>query len=479
MDVLLLLMYNEVESGPMLVICFLAYPYVTTHDPRDAERTPAAVLQDQNSQIWRFIPCFPHQGLGENLQLEKGWELFSVLNQQGLHPDQFSYVAVFGICTMKEDLFSGQGLHCQTIKVGLNRTAFVGNVILTMYSKCGTIDDVENTFISIKQKDVITCNTYIAAYSYFGEHDKSLMIYRKMEEAYGLNPDNFTLAGALAACSDLSYVRYGTQMHGRLIRAIVELDVGVFNAIMNMYAKCGWIKYANRIFHCMPNRNLVSWNTIITALGYHGLGRIAIQVFEEMNTSGVKPDSATFTGLLAACNHAGLVDEGKTYFDSMEEIYGNPPKIEHLSCVIDLLGRASRLEEAEAHARMFPFGNDSVIWGSLLSSCRLHGNLVVGERVARKLLELQPTTSSPFVLLSTLYASYARWDSVSMTWKLLKGSGVKKEPGYSLVVVNDLPEKFTVGNSSHARIEEILETLRNLNLEAKRVSSQIICYSRN
>ncbi|KAI0499169.1 hypothetical protein KFK09_020071 [Dendrobium nobile] len=409
-------------------------------------------------------------GLGENLQLEKALELFRLLNQQGLLPDRFSYVAVIGICTMKEDLSTGQGLHCQTIKLGLDRAAFVGNVILSMYSKCGSVGDVENTFISIKEKDVITCNTYIAACSYFGEHDKGLMIYRDMDEVYGLNPDDFTVASALSACSELSSIRYGAQIHGHFIRSMVELDVGVFNAIMNMYSKCGSIKYANRVFHGMPKRNLVSWNTIITALGCHGLGRIAIQAFDQMNANGVRPDSVTFTGLLAACSHAGLVDEGKTYFDSMEEIYGNPPKIEHLSCLIDLLGRASRLEEAEAYASMFPFGNDPVIWGNLLSSCRLHGNLVVGERVAMKLLELQPTTSSPFVLLSTLYASDGRWDGVAMAWKMLRCSGLKKEPGYSLVVVNDFPVKFTVGNSSHSRIEDILEALRSINLEAKRFS---------
>ncbi|KAK8966722.1 Pentatricopeptide repeat-containing protein [Platanthera guangdongensis] len=411
-------------------------------------------------------------GFWENSQLEKGLELFGVLIRQGLQPNQFSYAAVFGICTTKEDIVSGRGLHCHTIKLGLDRSAFVGNVILRMYAKCGSFGDLENTFLHINGKDVITCNTYIAACSYFGEHSKGLMIFREMDNTYGLDPDNFTLSGVLTACSELSSFRYGTQIHGHLIRTRVELDIGVFNAIMNMYAKCGCFKYACHIFRSMPERNLVSWNTIIVGLGYHGHGRIAVKVFERMKVHGLKPDSVTFTGLLTACCHAGLVDEGKSYFDSMEEA-GYPPKVEHLSCLIDLFGRAARLEDAEAYANMFPFGNDSIIWGSILSSCRLYGNLVVGERVAGKILELQPSTSSPFVLLSTLYASDARWDSVAMSWKILRCSGVKKEPGYSLVNVNDVSEKFTVGFFSHSRIEEIFDTLRSLSLEAERFSPHI------
>ncbi|KAG0469774.1 hypothetical protein HPP92_016474 [Vanilla planifolia] len=339
-----------------------------------------------------------------------------------------------------------------------------------MYTKCGSLGDVEKTFFSIQEKDIITCNSYISACSAFGEPDKGLMVYRNMYDIYGLSPDDFTLAGILAACSELFCIQYGAQIHGHLIRTKLELETGVVNAIISMYAKCGCINYANHVFNLMPKRNLVSWNTIIVALGHHGHARLAVQIFQQMQSDGIKPDSATFVGLLSACSHAGMVNEGKVYFDSMVQFYGYPPKIEHVSCLIDLLGRAARLEEAEAYANMFSFGNDLVILGSLLSSCRLHGNLVVGQRVAKKLLELQPTSSSPFVLLSTLYASDGRWNSVALAWKMLRNSGIKKEVGYSLVTVDGVFHKFTVGNYSHLRIENILDTLESLNLLSKRVS---------
>ncbi|XP_038990197.1 pentatricopeptide repeat-containing protein At3g53360, mitochondrial isoform X1 [Phoenix dactylifera] len=410
-------------------------------------------------------------GFAESSQLEKGLELFRLMNQRGLHPDQFSCVAVCGICTTLEDLETGRELHCQTIKLGVDSSAFVGNVILTMYSRCGSMEEVERVFRSITKKDVITCNTYIVACSHCGQPAKGLMVYREMEEmenAFGIRPDDFTLASALAACAELASIQYGHQIHARLIRTRIHLDVGVGNSVINMYAKCGCIAYAHHVFQRLLNRNLVSWNTMIVGLGNHGYGKNAVEIFEQMKTAGVQPDSVTFIGLLTACSHAGLVDQGLAYYNSMQEIHSISPKIEHLSCLVDMLGRAGRLEEAEVYVKVSSFVNDLVIWGSLLSSCRLHKDVIVGERVARKLLELQPSTSSPYVLLSNLYALDGRWDGVAEARRLLKGSGVKKEPGHSLIQIKGISEKFTAGDFSHARIEEIVETLDNLNLKAKR-----------
>ncbi|XP_072990291.1 pentatricopeptide repeat-containing protein At4g33170-like [Typha latifolia] len=409
-------------------------------------------------------------GFVDNSQMEKGLELFGVMNRQGLHMDQFSFVAVFGTCTNMEDLDTGIRLHCQTIKLGLDITAFVGNVILTMYSKCSSISEVEKVFESIEEKDVITWNTYIVACSYSGEHGKGLMVFKKMREMeneFGVSPDDFTLTSALAACAELALIRYGGQIHAQQIRNRVDIDVGVGNAIINMYAKCGCIKHASCVFHLLPSRNLFSWNTIIVGLGNHGHGNRAVELFEQLRLTGISPDSITFVGLLAACNHAGLVDEGLAYFNSMKVIYGISPGIEHLSCLVDLLGRAGRLEEAEDYLQISPFRNDSVVWGSLLSSCRIHKDVVIGERVARKILELQPRTSSPYVLLSSLYASDARWDGVAAAWKLLKDSGVKKEPGYSIIEVKGIMQKFTAGGFSNGKIEEVVETLEILACKAK------------
>nr|DAD21884.1 TPA_asm: hypothetical protein HUJ06_023347 [Nelumbo nucifera] len=356
--------------------------------------------------------------------------------------------------------------HCLTVKLGLDTTPSIGNAILIMYSKCNLIEEANKAFESIEEKDAISWNTFIAACSQCEDHAKGLRTFREMGRAIDVKPDDFTFASVLASCAGLASIRHGGQVHAHLMRTRLNQDVGVGNALVNMYAKCGSIVYAETVFNQMFDHNLVSWNTMIAGYGNHGLGKRALELFEQMKEMDIKPDSITFIGLLTACNHAGLVEQGKSYFNSMKEVYGIYPEVEHLSCLIDLLGRAGRLEEAEWYMDRFCFENDTVALGSLLSACRLHGDVVAGERVAGRILDLQPVTSSPYVLLSNLYASDRRWEGVAEARKMLKGSGVKKEPGHSLIEIKGTIEKFTVGDFSHFRIEEVKDVLRSLSWAA-------------
>ncbi|OMP04839.1 hypothetical protein COLO4_09253 [Corchorus olitorius] len=401
-------------------------------------------------------------GFIENQQPEKGFEVFQRMHQRGLIPDRFTFVGLLGSCVGSDALNRGMVLHCQTIKLGLDSTAFIGNVIITMYSKFCLIQEVEKVFKFIGEKDAISWNSFIAACSHCDDHEKSLRAFEEMLNAYHRRPDDFTFASILSACAALASILYGKQIHGHLIRTRLNHDVGVGNALTNMYAKCGSIGYAYNVFKRMSRHNLVSWNTIIAAFGNHGFGSRALELFEPMRAIGLEPDSVTFVGLLMACNHAGMVDEGLLLFNSMQESFGIAPDIQHFSCLIDLLGRCGRLNEAEDYMRKSPFGQDPVVLGSLLSACRLHGDVITGERLAKQLLKLQPVSTSPYVLLSNLYASDKMWDCVAEARKMLKGSGLKKEAGYSLVHFKGHLLKFTMGDFSHARIDEMIDTLKTL-----------------
>ncbi|XP_022730812.1 pentatricopeptide repeat-containing protein At3g49170, chloroplastic-like [Durio zibethinus] len=409
-------------------------------------------------------------GFIENQQHEKGFEVFKRMHQEGLMPDRFTFVGLLRGCADSDALHRGMVLHCQTIKLRLDSTAFLGNVIMTMYSEFCLMQEVEKVFKSIEEKDVISWNTFIAACSHCESHEKSLRACGEMFNEYQMRPDDFTFASALSACAAIASILYGKQIHAHLIRTRLNQDVGVGNALTNMYAKCGSIGYAYNVFNRMSHHNLVSWNTIIAAFGNHGLGSRVRELFEQLRASGLEPDSVTFVGLLMACNHAGMVDEGLRLFNSMQETYGIAPEIEHFSCLIDLLGRAGRLNEAEDYMRKFPFGQDPVVLGSLLSACRLHGDVVMGERLAKQLLKLQPVSTSPYVLLSNLYASDEMWDCVAEARKKLKGSGLKKEAGFSLVQVKGKFEKFTIGDFSHSRIDEMLDALKTLAWEGDQIS---------
>ncbi|KAG8663219.1 pentatricopeptide repeat-containing protein At2g33680 isoform X1 [Manihot esculenta] len=409
-------------------------------------------------------------GFVDNQQPEEGIQVFKLMNQKGFLPDRFTFAGLLGICTTSDDFWRGSQLHCQMIKLALHSSAFIGNVILTMYSNFNLIGEAEKSFRLIKEKDLISWNTLITACCHCKDHEKALRVFKEMSSECCVRPDDFTFASVLAACAGLASIRHGKQIHAHLIRTRQYQDVGVGNALVNMYAKCGSIRNAYEIFSRMLHRNLVSWNTIIAGFGNHGHGAMALEHFEKMKAEGIQPDSVTFVGLLAACNHAGLVGEGQFYFNSMEETYGISPDMEHFCCLIDLLGRAGKLQEAQEHLEKLPFGHDPIILGSLLSACRLHGDVVIGEHLATQLLKLQPVSSSPYVLLSNLYASDDKWGGVAEAWKMLKDSGLKKEPGHSLIDVMGIFEKFTMGDFSHSRIQEIKEMLRTLNWAVGEVS---------
>lgn len=414
-------------------------------------------------------------GYIENHEPEKGFEVFKHMLKQGLVPDSFAFLGLLGFCTESDDFRTGMLLHCQAIKLKLDSTPLIGNVIMAMYAKCNFIEEVEKAFRLIKDKDVISWNTIISAFSHSDDQAKCLKFFREMRNERSIRPDDFTFASVLATCASNASIRQGKQIHAYLIRTREYQDIGVSNALVSMYAKSGSIEYAHNVFSKMSYHNLISWNTMIAAFGIHGLGDRAIEICEQMKAAGIKPNSITFVGLLIACNHSGLVDKGQIYFNSMKD-HGIAPSVEHFSCLIDMLGRAGRLSEAEEYIKEFRHLNDPVVLGSLLSACRLHRNTAMGERLARRILEVQPISSSPYVLLSNLYASDEKWNDVANARKMLKDSGLRKETGYSLVELKGNYEKFTIGDFSHSRIEEIRNLIRTLNWSVSTVSSDDITW---
>ncbi|XP_011094093.1 pentatricopeptide repeat-containing protein At2g13600-like [Sesamum indicum] len=332
---------------------------------------------------------------------------------------------------------------------------------------------MEKVFTSIEERDVYSWNTAIAACCRSEDNSKALRIFRKMVMEHNVIPDDFTYASVLTAAAGLASMRYGKEIHAHLFRTRLDWDIGVGNALINMYAKSGSISSGYTIFDQMEIHNLVSWNSIIAAFATHGLAQKAFALFNEMMTTGLGPDSVTFLEMLTACSHSGLAEEGQALFNSMNKVYGITPNIEHLCCLVDLLGRAGRVTEAEEYIRRYSAADDAVVLGSLLSACRLHEGVVVGEHIARRLLELHPVTSSPYVLLSNLYASDRKWDGVAGARKMLQVSGLKKKAAHSLIEVKGSSEKFIIGDFSHSKMDEILDMLRTLT----RVNDEdLLCY---
>ncbi|XP_047333494.1 pentatricopeptide repeat-containing protein At2g13600-like [Impatiens glandulifera] len=403
-------------------------------------------------------------GLVENKLPDKGFEVFKQMRKQGFLPDYFTFVGLLANCTSSNYSQIGMELHCEMIKFKLDRTTFIGNTLVTMYSKFDMIE-AKKAFMMIEEKDIISWNTLITAYSSFDNHAMALSIFVRMIGFENLEPDAFTYSAALAACVGLSSVRQGKEIHAYLLRMEIAQDIGVGNALINMYAKCGFVEYAYTVFCQMGCRDIVTWNSIIAGLGYHGFVGKSLELFEKMKRIGLQPDSITFLGVLAACNHAGFVNEGRDYFNSMVKMTGIAPSVEHISCLIDLLARAGKINEAVDYVERFSFGDNPIVLGSLLSACRLHDDVLIGERLGGKLMKVEHGSTSPFALLSNLYALDGMWDSVASERKKLKESGLKKEAGYSSIETMGIANKFTINDYSHSRMDEILYMLRILNWE--------------
>jgi pentatricopeptide repeat protein len=229
-----------------------------------------------------------------------------------------------------------------------------------------------------------------------------------------------------------------------------------------MYAKCGRIGVARQVFDKMSSRDVGSWNAMILGYGIHGQGEDAVALFSQMQQTGTKPDHITFTAVLTACSHAGLVDQGWQYFECMKSDYGLVPKLEHYACLVDLLGRAGHLDEAHDIIKKMPLEPQSNVWGALLGACRIHGNIELGEQAAKHLFKLEPNNAGYYVLLSNIYAEAGRWEEVAKLRTMMKEREVKKQPGCSFIEVNREVQSFLVRDKTHPQSEKIYATLENV-----------------
>eukprot|EP01018_Ginkgo_biloba_P026252 Gb_14197 [translate_table: standard] len=326
-----------------------------------------------------------------------------------------------------------------------DRNVVSWNSMIAGYAQNGCVNEALKLFQEMPERNLLSWNSMIAGFEQNGNGDKALRVFRQMQLA-GVKPNSVTFASVLPACANLAALEYGKEVHEDIIRSRFQPDIVVENALVDMYAKCGSIEFARKVFEKMPERVVVSWNAIIVGYAMHGYGKEAIQLFEQMQHSGSKANHVTFVGVLSACCHAGLVSDGWKYFQSMSRDYYITPVVEHYCCMVDLLGRAGCLDEAEDFIHKMPIKPNAAVWRSLLGACRIHNNIEVGERVAEILIEIDPKNPAHYVMLSNIYAAASRWDGVEKVRKMMKNMSIKKMPGCSWIDVNNKMYGFHVGD---------------------------------
>ncbi|KAG9447187.1 hypothetical protein H6P81_013315 [Aristolochia fimbriata] len=425
-------------------------------------------------------------------------KLFRLMTASEIQPNEVTMVTVLSACSRMGITRLGRSIHkyietkCGDVSVN------VLNALLDMYVKCGSLDVALELFHKMEFKDVFTWTTIINGYAKAGDLTFAWQLFQEMPErnvvswnaliagyaqanqpyeaidlyremnSEGLQPTEGTLVSVLSACGQLGSIDLGRSIYEYHIeRKQIQLSVILGNAFIDMYAKCGDIDAALRLFHEMPKRDLVSWNSTIAACAVHGFCEKALFLFEQMRSEGLVPDDITFVGVLCACSHGGLVDEGRKYFNSMGRVYGLEPKVEHYACMIDLLGRVGLIEESYELIGKMPMEPDAAGWGALLNGCKMHGNVELGKLAGHKLMQLDPQDSGIYVLLANLYAIGNKWDDVKTVRKMMRANRVNKSPGYSSIQVNGKFHEFLVADISHSQSEEIYMILDDLYFQLK------------
>eukprot|EP01018_Ginkgo_biloba_P003036 Gb_26695 [translate_table: standard] len=388
-------------------------------------------------------------------------KIFDQILQLGMKPNQSTLSSVLKSCSGLATPEECRQVHSYIIKTGTESDIFMGNALVDAYCKCGGIETARKVFDQMSERDVVSCTSLIAGYAQSGQGEEALDLSWKMQ-CEGIKPDQFAFSSALNACASLSALEQGKQFHVHVFKAGFESDVFAGNALVNMYAKCGSIEDAHQAFDNILERDVVSWTAIIAGCAHHGQGIAALKLFEQMLKVGMKPNHITFVSVMSACNHAGLVDEGRLHFESMSRDHGIEPGTEHYACMVDLLGRAGRVDEAEKLVNEMPFKANASVWGALLGACRIHGNMDLGRRAAEHLFELEPEKSGTHVLLANMYAAAGKWDDVANVRRMMKDSRVKKEPGCSWIEVKNMVHAFVVEDRSHPQTDEIYAMLERL-----------------
>jgi pentatricopeptide repeat protein len=401
---------------------------------------------------------FGHVKYGQGL---KALELFRQMQQEGVQPNTVTFMGVLNACASLVALEEGRCAHEQIIQSGCESDVSVGSSLIDMYAKCGSMDDACRVFDKMVSRDVVSWTVMMLGHVKCGQGQKALGLFRQMQQE-GVLPNAVTFMVVLNACASVVALEEGRRVHEQIIQSSCESDVFVGNSLIDMYAKCGSMEDAWRVFNTMPSRDVVSWNAMLGGFALHGHGEEALAHFERMCEEGIEVDNVTFVCLLSACSHAGLLCEGQRSFGSMSTVHKISAKLEHYTCMVDLLGRAGHLHEAEDMIKVMPCKPDVAVWMALLGACRIHGNVEMGERIAKHILEVDPGNAAGYVLLSNIYAAAGKWDLSEKVQSQRKERGVKKQSGRTWIEVNNEVHTFVVDDQDHPQIIEIRAELKRL-----------------
>lgn len=468
----------------------------------DDLNTARELLEGMTAKVgvaWNaMISGYVHHG-----RFQEALEMFKKMPSMEIPMDEFTYTSLISGCANSGFFQLGKELHAYILRTEAEPTKdfslSVNNALVTLYYRCGKVDLARKVFDTMSVRDTVSWNAILSGYmeakrveeakSFFveiperngltwtviisglaqnGYGEEAMKLFNQMR-VEGFEPCDYAFAGAIISCAVLGALEHGRQLHAQLISLGHDSSLSAGNALITMYARCGVFEAAELLFLTMPCVDSVSWNAMIAALAQHGRGVQAIKLFEQMLKEDIRPDRITFLTILSACSHAGLVKEGRHYFNSMRDSYGITPCEDHYARMIDLLCRAGLFSEAKNLINSMPFEAGVPIWEAFLAGCRTHGNMDLGIQAAERLFELMPQHDGTYVLLSNMYANAGKWENVAKVRKLMRDRGIKKEPGCSWIAVESKVHVFLVDDTKHPEVEAVYKYLEKVGIEMRKL----------
>ncbi|WVY96279.1 hypothetical protein V8G54_028430 [Vigna mungo] len=404
-------------------------------------------------------------GFAEHGLEEESFQLFGEMQAAGVQPNSFTLSAILGACSKMKSVFQTMKIHGHIIKTKTDVDIAVGNALVDAYAGGGKTDEAWSVIHKMNHRDLITYTSLAAKLNQRGDHEMALKVIAHMCND-DVKMDEFSLASFLSAAASLGTMETGKQLHCYSVKSGFEICNSFSNSLVHLYSKCGSMHDAYRAFKDIHEPDTVSWNGLISGLASNGHIFDALSAFDDMRLAGVKPDSFTFLSLMFACSQGSLLNQGLDYFYSMEKTYDITPKLDHYVCLIDLLGRGGRLEEAMGVIETMPFMPDSVIYKTLLNACKLHGNVLLGEDMARRCLELDPCDPAVYWLLASLYDNARLSDFGDKTRKLMRERGLRRSSRHCWMEVRGRIHVFSASEKIdkgeiHEKLEYFITELKN------------------
>lgn len=416
----------------------------------------------------------------------------AMLSSVELKPNALTAVSVLQACAQSNDLIFGMEVHRFVNESQVVMDVSLCNAVIGLYAKCGSLDYARELFEEMPEKDEVTYGAMISGYMVHGFVNQAMDLFRELErpalstwnavisglvqnnqqdrvvdiframQSHGCRPNTVTLASVLPVFSHFSTLKGGKEIHAYAIRNAYNGNIYVATAIIDSYAKSGYLHGARQVFDQIKGRSLIIWTAIISAYAAHGDANVALSLFYEMLTNGIQPDPVTFTSVLVACAHSGELDEAWKIFNVLLLEYGIQPLVEHYACMVGVLSRAGKLSNAVEFISKMPFEPTAKVWGALLNGASVAGDVELGKYVFDRLFEIEPENTGNYIIMANLYSQFGRWKEADKIRNLMKEVGLKKIPGSSWIETRGGLQSFVARDTSNDRTPEIYGMLEGL-----------------